>query len=202
MNMINPPNLKISGFSMVQVNPGDNLVTNPYTGKRDLYRKSPGSWQGTVRWGTGYRRKEQYDNNRRFLIRFHTSLQGYNNIVEFTLPLDYQTEQEIPDASVFTLSSSVLSEAGVVFEISGQNNDMYMPEASDYFNIGGRLFFARTVSGTPNSFILTAFPAIIPTLQNVSLADVSISATLDATQEIGREGQNLISHTFPFWEAI
>ena len=198
MNIIAAPDLKVTSFTLGPLNAGDEVIENPYTGKRLLYRKAPGSWQGTIRYGTLDPDPSTYDSNKRSLLGFHSLLQGFNNIVNIILPNDYQPK-DVPENAGFNVSGSVLSSTGLSIGVAASGAGGFSPAINDYLNIGDRLYVVREA----NNYLLKIFPEVEPTtFETVRFYNVFIKAQLDGNTPIGRDRQRLIEHTFPFWEHI
>ena len=204
MNELSPPNLGITSFSLAPYNAGDQLLINPYTGKTKLYRRAPGSWQGTVRFGTSKFSSTDFINARRLLLRFHALLQGRNNIVKVRLPNDRQSLQDIPDGlnSAYVSSSAVGNEFQIVVDIT--NRGTYEPLAGDFFNVNDRLYIIHKLSKNNNRYTFSVFPEAEPSVMNpeIEFDDVFVKAIIDGTQPIQQEGKRLIGHTFTFQEAV
>lgn len=210
MNIISPPDLDIVSWSMSPYNSSDQIVANRYTGKRELYRKGPGSWAGTVRFGTSKTDYESYLNARRLLIRFHTLLQGLNNQVKLNLPKEYQSIYNNiirDDMRRITIPSTNIQNniLTAVIDIPDRTSDAgtYRLLTGDYISINNRLYFAHSVDQNNDVFTVQLLPEVPIENHNnavVVVKNVFVNANLDATQPMLLDGKKLIAYTFPFVE--
>jgi len=195
--IIDAPDLKISGFWLWPFNPGDEVIENPNTGKRIVYRRSHGSWQGAIKYGTLDPNRDIFRQNRKELLGFHNSLDGFVNTVSLLLPDDYKNTQEINPNVVFAVTATSEAEITIGLSIAG-----FVPKKYDYFNSGNRLFMIKAIDEN-NPLKVTVYPAgILKPNDKLTFNNLFVRARLDGTTQIGRNGRQLISHTFAFWEDL
>lgn len=158
-------------------------VRSDYTGHEELVRSGVGRFAGTISWTGADPSAATTIENDRDLAGWHLTLGGLDNVVEYTLPVQYRAD--LPEGANAQLSSLTLAGGRLTAVIALTGNEGRFIEPRKCVNIGGRLFVVRSRNGDSHDL----FPRIVPAGRTLKAIRPTVRMRLDGTQPHGYIGQ-------------